>query len=289
MTGFRCERRVQYVGSRLTLTIGHEGVAARVDPLLHRATQDHPVLAEHRFAVEAEGVGIRLLEDDRPPVSLATEEAAVEHLDRRMHELAIADLGDRTKLHAGCGVIAGQRFVVVGRGGAGKTTLMTRLLSEPDCQVEGDELVLVSGGTAAAYPRRFGVRRLTLTLVPAVGSLAPHLTIGPEALEPGGYHVMALDPTRLDVPWHIGQGPVDVIFLLQPRVSGDSHVEPADSLTTTERLMEQSAAPDSGSAAWVRDLTTLTRNARAFRLTVGTLDSAVACVRRSVGSIRNGR
>ncbi len=282
MTGFRCEHRVQYVGSRFDLTIAHEGMAARVDTLLHRATQDHPVLAEHRFAVEPDGDGFRLLEDDRPPVWLATDEAAVDHLDRRMHDIAIAELGDRTKLHAGCGVLAGRRFIVVGRGGAGKTTLMTRLLGEAGCQVEGDELVMLSGGSAVAYPRRFGVRRLTLTLVPAVGSLAPHLTTGPEALEPGGYHVLALDPTRLDVPWHIGHGPVDVIFLLQSRVEGDSRVEPADSLTTMERLMEQSAAPDSGSAAWVRDLTRLARSARAFGLAVGTLDSAVACVTRSV-------
>lgn len=284
MTGFRCTRRVQYVGSRFDLTIAHEGIASRVDTLLHRATQDHPVLVIHRFIVEPDAGGFRVVEDAHPPVSLATEEDAVDHLDRRMHELAVAELGDRTKLHAGCGVIAGQRFVVVGHGGAGKTTLMTRLLAEPDFQVEGDELVLLSGSRAVAYPRRFGVRRLTLTLVPAVGSLAPHLTTGPEALEPGGYHVMALDPTRLDVPWHIGHGAIDVIFLLEPRTAGASFVEPADSLTTTGRLMEQSAGPDDGSAVWIRDLTALARTARAFRLTVGTLDSAVTCVRRSVGA-----
>jgi hypothetical protein len=277
------QRTVQLVASAFDLATDDDSVARRLDDLLHSAQQQYPVRVRHALSVwRSAQTGWHFAEDDRPPTLADSIDAAIDLVDRRIHELALDALADHTKLHAGCAVWAGRRFLVVGRGGAGKTTLMTRLLGEEGCQVEGDELVLLHDGEAVAYPRRFGVRRLTLSLVPEVGALAPHLTDGPGALEPGGYHVLALDPARLNVPWRIGYGTVDVVFLLGERISGASRLSSCETAAALTRLMDQSAGPASGSGAWVRDLATLARNARLFELNVADLDSAVRLVRECV-------
>ncbi|MGE0448803.1 MAG: hypothetical protein AB7Q29_04395 [Vicinamibacterales bacterium] len=275
------ERTAQLVACAFQLTTDSGAIAARLDDMVARARQEHPILHRHQFSVRRRGGALVVSEDAAVDTVASDDEAAVQLVDRRMHELAMAALADRTKLHAGCGVWHDRRFLVVGRRGAGKTTLMTRLLKE-DVRVEGDELVLLRDREAVAYPRRFGVRRLTLSLIPEVGALAPHLLIGPEASRPGGYHVLALDPAQLNVPWRIGCGPVDAVFFLGPRSDGASTVEAVDTASALQLLTEQSAAPVSGSGAWIRDLSALMRSAQLFSLRVGDLDSGVICMRKCV-------
>ena len=68
-----------------------------------------------------------------------------------MHDLAFAAFAGCSKIHAGCADFGGRRMLVVGRGRAGKTTLMTRLLFE-GFAVQGDEMVIVRNGRVLAYP-----------------------------------------------------------------------------------------------------------------------------------------
>lgn len=274
-------RTAQLVACAFELTTDSDDIAARMDDLVPSAEQAHPILERHAFTVrrDYDSDAFLVSEDTRSPTRVSTSDEAIALLARRMHEIAMHALADRTKLHAGCASWDGWRFLLVGGQGAGKTTLITRLLKE-DCQVEGDELVLFSDGEAVAYPRRFGVRRLTLSLVPELGALAPHLATGPGAMEPGGYHVIALDPGQLRISWRIGRGPVNAVFFLGPRAAGASEIDECSTATALESLLYQSVAPASGTSAWIRDLSMLISHAKLYHLRVGDLDSGVGCVRK---------
>jgi hypothetical protein len=275
------ERSIQLVACGFVVSTDDRSFVDRLDRLTPSAVQDHPVTQWHSFQALGGSERWRVIEDGRAPEVFPDVDHAVDFVDRRLHELALDALADRTKLHAGCATWHGRRFLVVGDRGAGKTTLMTRLLFE-DCRVEGDEMVVLHDGVAVAYPRRFGIRRRTLRLVPQVGALAPHLLEGPEADRPGGFHVIAFDPAQLDLEWRITRGPVEVILCLTPRHGGRTRVQSCPTELALQRVLAQSAPPSTGSGAWVRDVGSLVGHAAAYEITIGDLDSAVASVRECV-------
>lgn len=286
------EHDVQLVACRVVLATDVPAVAAAFLDRRPSAVQDHPIEVVHRIEARRTPEGFRVADDTGVSLAAGTLDEANDLVDRRMHELAVAALAGHTKLHAGCGTWHGRRFLVVGAGHAGKTTLMTRLLVA-GCEVEGDEFVALRDGAAVAYPRRFGIRRLTLSLVPEVGALRPDLATGPGSQEPGGYHVLALDPAHLQKSWRIGVGAVDVVFLLGPRRQGRSACTPCPGPDAFRRLAEQSAAPENAGAPWVRHLSELLRGAHVYALDVGDLDSAATLVseclhRKPAGAPRPG-
>ena len=255
----------------------------RLDSLQASAIQDHPVTETHRFDVWFDGHAYRICEDNRAPDVHHDLEEAVARVDGRLHEIAFEAVADRTKLHAGSGTWNKRRFLVVGDRGAGKTTLMTRLLFE-GCAVEGDEMVLLRDGHAIAYPRRFGIRRRTLKLVPQVAPLAAHLVDEPGVEESGGVHVLAFDPIQVGLTWRITAGPVAVLFFLSPPDHGPTRIVPCSRQRMAQRLMTQSAPPRAGSAALIHEIGTLVRDAASYEIVMGDLDSAVVAVREYVAN-----
>jgi hypothetical protein len=273
------ERSIQLLSCEFHVSTNAEPVVRWLDGVRPSAVQDYPVSRRYRFEVRGEADGYRVIEEgeDHGVVGGLAEAGAL--VERRLHELAFGALADCTKIHAGCATWRNRRFLVVGQGRAGKTTLMTRLLVE-GFTVEGDEMVLIRDGRAVAYPRRFGIRRRTLRLVPQVGALAPYLSDVPEPDEPDGYQILALDPSQLGLPWRIGSGPVDVLLLLEGRHAGPTLVRACPDHAMVRGVMAQSTAPSRGRAAWVRDVCMVVRGAASFLLTLGDLDSAVSVVRK---------
>ena len=249
-----------------------------LDAVRSSATQDYPVSRRYRIDVHREAGGFRVREDGSDQGLESSLEGAGAIVVQRIHELAFEAVADYTKVHAGSATWRGRRFLVVGAGRAGKSTLMTRLLCE-GFPVEGDELVLLREGRAVAYPRRFGIRRPTLGLVPQVGALAPALAGTPDPLGAGGYHVLALDPAQLGFAWQIRPGPVDHVFLLDGFHEGRSRAADCATHVAMRRVMAQSTPPRRGPAAWVRDVSTAVARARCHTLALGDLDSAVAVLR----------
>ncbi len=150
------ERSIQLVACGFLVSTDDASFVERLDRLMPSAVQDHPVTRRHSFHALGGGDRWRVSEDGCAPEIFPDVDQAVDFVNRRLHELALDALADYTKVHAGCGTWHGRRFLVVGDRGAGKTTLMTRLLFE-GCGVEGDEMVLLRDGEAVAYPRRFGI------------------------------------------------------------------------------------------------------------------------------------
>jgi hypothetical protein len=273
------ERSIQLLACEFHVSTDAEPVMRWLDRVRPSALQDYAISRRHRVEVRGEAGGYRVREDGEDRGLIADPDEAGALVERRLHELAFGALADCTKVHAGCATWRGRRFLVVGHGRAGKTTLMTRLLVD-GFGVEGDEMVLVSDGRAVAYPRRFGIRRRTLGLVPRLGALAPHLAGAPDSDEPDGYQILALDPSQLGLSWRIGCGPVDVLFLLDGRHAAPTRALGCPAHAMVQGVMAQSNPPSGGRAAWVRDVCSLVRGAAGYRLTLGDLDSAASTVRQ---------
>jgi hypothetical protein len=272
-------RAVRLLACEFQVLTDSEAVACWLDRAGRSAVQDYPVSRRHRLEVRGGVDGYRVREDGRDRGVERTPAGAGAHLERRFHELAFAALADHTKVHAGSAVWRGRRFLVAGHGRAGKSTLMSRLLCG-GVGVEGDEMVLLREGQAVAYPRRFGIRRPTLTLVPQLAVLAPEQARRPDPHGPDGYHVLALDPAALGLPWRIGWGPVDAVFFLERDPGQPSRVVPCPRYVMAQRLMAHSAPPSGGRAAWIRDVCATLERATCYTLQLGDLDSAVAAVQR---------
>jgi hypothetical protein len=276
-------RSIQLLACEFEVSTDAEPVVHWLDRVRASAVQDHPVSRRHRFDVRREADGYRVREDgeDRGVVESAAAAGAL--VEGRLHGLAFGALADCTKVHAGCATWRSRRFLVVGAGRAGKTTLMTRLLFE-GFGVEGDEMVILRDGRAVPYPRRFGIRRRTLALVPEVATLVPH--VRPARVdERDGYHILALDPAELGVPWRIGSGPVDAVFVLDGRHDAGTRVSVCPDHVMIQRMMAQSTPPGGGRGTWVRDICAVVRGAACYILVVGDLDSAVSTLRNRLESV----
>ena len=255
---------------RMHIAVDCEHLATRLAPTLQHAVQRYPVARVHRFDVRRQEGRYRIEEDGAERTVEPTLEAAGFALGRRIHELALAALPEFTKIHAGCASWQGRRLLAVGPPRSGKTTLMTRLLYE-GFSVHGDELVLVRAGEALPYPRRFGVRPQTLSLVPQLAARAGGT--------PRGSGSVVVDPAQLGFDWTIAPAPVDAVFFLEPNHGGRTDLRPCPRYLMAQRVMSQSTPPDAGPREWIRDVCGILRTARCYTLSLGDLDTAVAALK----------
>jgi hypothetical protein len=277
------ERRLQVLACEFQVVTDAESVVRWLDARCTGATQHFPVSERYRIEVRGEAAGFRVTEDGREGTRQPSLEDAGAIVLQRIHELAFEALADYTKVHAGSATWRGQRLLVVGAGRAGKTTLMTRLLYE-GFAVEGDEMVLLRDGRATAYPRRFGIRRPTLSLVPQLGALLPDAVRPLEPPDVHGFQILALDPSEIGFVWHVRSGPVAHLFLLDGRHEGRTSMAACPTPVAVSRILAQSEPCRRGKAAWVRDVSALVAHARCHVLGVGDLDSAVDILRRCLGA-----
>jgi hypothetical protein len=237
------ERRGHVLSSEFFVSVDEENAARILDTLPFHAVQDVTATHRHRLEVVREEQGYRIREDGQAQAHLLDAEAVGSSVQDRINALALAEMGGHAKLHAGCATLGGRGALFVGPGRSGKTTLMTRLLHE-GFAVQGDDTVVLRDGDAMAVPRRFRVRRGTLTLVPQLSDRAPAWALeGP----PNGYHVVVVDPVDLGFGWRITPVPVDVVFFLVPNHGSPSRAIPCvhahDRVRPSRR---RSARPDSG-------------------------------------------
>jgi hypothetical protein len=258
---------------RFDIAVDCERLAAWLAPMLPHAEQHYPVSRHHRFEVRREDGGYRILEDGQARALAPAAEPAGAALCARIHELALAALPEFTKVHAGSASWDGRRFLAVGPAQSGKTTLMTRLVYE-GFSVHGDELVLLRAGDALPYPRRFGVRPRTLALIPQLAEFARPAAGGPRPI--------VTDPLQLGFEWTIAPAPVDAVFFLEPDHAGPSRLRPCPKYLMAQRVMSQSTPPRTGGRDWIRDVCAMLDRARAYVLSLGDLDSAVAAVKEGL-------
>jgi hypothetical protein len=237
-----------------------------LDVLDHGATQEdiEPEVDVH-LRVDGGPGAYRLHENDDAWRTLATATDVANIVHTRVHGRAL-ELAARKGwvcLHGFTAVIGGRRFVIVGPSGAGKTTTALGLLAA-GVRVDGDECVLVSGGTVVAVPRRFLAKAGTAELVPGAARLLDAALVLGEREPP----VAIVDPRASGVPWRTSIEPIDDLVLLE-RGDGPTEVEVVDGGPALAVLLPQVLRGVESPSLVARELAAVIARARCWRLRVG--------------------
>jgi hypothetical protein len=151
---------------------------------------------------------------------------------RAVEQLALAGW---QSLHGGLATVGERRVLVVGDKGAGKTTLMLRLLADGHA-VEGDESVLTRNGLAVALPRRFHVKPGTAAMVP---ELAGAMAEAPRAHLSDGTPIVGFDPVVAGFPAATRLAPVDLAVVLRPGAEGEGGWHALSTIDTVRAVVER--------------------------------------------------
>jgi hypothetical protein len=230
------------------------------------AEQDVEPAAVLRYEVRS-GAQHEILEEGDRLTTVATPDDVLYVIYQRTHMRAMhrLALGGWEQVHAGVGTIAGRRFVLVGAKGTGKTTLMTRLLFDGE-DVEGDEVALIRGGDAMAFPRAFHLKAGAELLVP---ELQPIMTTLPMASTSDGQAIRALDPARSGFRWRIRRQPPAAVVVLAPERAAAPEVRTLTAVEAALHLVEHSLPSGNPPQARVRECARLCADVTAFELTPG--------------------
>ncbi len=247
----------------------------RLPYVVQEAEQDVPVVERCRIDVTWTGEEYRLSgggQEDEYELSLAV---AYETLFARLHDRAMANMPEHTRIHAASARGKGGLVLLVGDKLAGKSTLAAHLMLQ-GYDVLGDELVLLRHGAAVTFPRRFYLRFGSMVLLPALAEQSRH---APFVHAPGQGRLIATDPLVLGRPWRIEPAPVAAAIYLEPNHGGQSSLDRCGKVEMVRRVVAQSTPPLSGRRDWLADLCATVDHAETAILTIGNLASASAALR----------
>ncbi|MFO7600344.1 MAG: hypothetical protein R6X27_11115 [Candidatus Desulfacyla sp.] len=179
------------------------------------------------------------------------------------------------KIHAASGAFRGKRFLLVGDKGAGKTTLITRLLFE-GAAVYGDETVLLQEGDVMPFPRKFHLKEGTLPLLPQLAPICDKLTSYPAYY---GGRFFFVDPTNAGFDWQITKGKVDSLFYLEPAHGEQSEIQRCPDWLMVQKLLLQSSGFAISPESQIGELCHLVDRSDNFIIHLGELDSAVMLIK----------
>jgi hypothetical protein len=164
----------------------------------------------------------------------------------------------------------GERIIVVGPKGAGKSTLTLHLLLR-GYAFEGDEHVVIRDADVVARARRLRIKPGSLPLVPR---FADAILRSPTLRDDSGMSVYAVDPTVFGAPWRISTGLVSRLIFITPNHGGRSAFTRMDGDEAFRALAEHCLLPAEQRAAAASRLRQLAIHTPAWRLALGDLDEA---------------
>ena len=234
---------------------------------------------EETISVEPYRSYYRISRDGEVLREQITTKAVTETLHAHMFVHSLADYPTAPVVHAASLLRGGRRILLVGPKGAGKTTLVLRLIQE-GYDVEGDENVFVTPEGLIARPRGLRVKQSTAALVPRIAHMLLEAPYYEDAL---GQRIYNLDPRSVGAPsWRIGQGRADATILLRPNHGGYSSLRPVSSLTLMRDLLLESGLSRTDRGQAVSALTKVIGSGKGFDLSLGDLGGAVRCLDKAI-------
>jgi hypothetical protein len=232
--------------------------------------------SEHEIRIEPYRSYYRVRTPDGAVREQLTVAGLIDHLHRELFALAIDERPRALLLHAACLRKDGRRLLMVGTEGAGKTTTTLRLMLA-GFEIEGDENVFVDAQGVIARPRGLRVKQGALAQLPQI---AAAIARAPCLSDHRDRKIYNLDPRSLGARWQIRQGAADVILLLRANHGGGSSIRPLAPLAAAREIMAEIAFPEIERGRAVAALARLTGRARAFDLSLGDPERAVALIDR---------
>ena len=238
-----------------------------------RVKAQDPIVASRTLTIEVlkkEGAYV-VIEEGEVLVSSPDAERITLYLHELINYRISGYMSDLIKVHAASGSLKGKRFLLIGDKGAGKTTLITRLLFE-DTAVYGDETVLLQGEAVLPFPRKFHLKEGTLSLVPQLVPICENLMRYPAYY---GGRFCFFDPTDAGCDWRITKGQVDALFYLEPRHTERTDIERCPDWLMVQKLLLQASDFASNPEAHIGQLCHLVDASENFICYLGELDRAV--------------
>ncbi len=261
-----------------TIHTESEELARSLDFIIHEADQrlSPTKHASYKFSVRDDKYEIR--RDGNLCFSSDNLPSTIFNLQWLIHKEALKDVTESIRIHAGCGELHGRRFLVAGDKGAGKTTLMVRLLFE-GFRALGDELILIRDGKATPFPRRFHIKQDSVKLLPELQELFDLL---PYNQTDHGHKMYSFSPQDAGYEWKIDEGDVHSIFYLEPDHGGQSRIEACPKYMMVNRVMPMSFLSDTEDHIKINQLCNMVDQANCYILHVGDLEGAVSAMQEKI-------
>ena len=276
------ERRFQLLALDVRIATDCPILQRGLEYLVQDARQDYAATEGVRFEVLRQGGEYRIAEEEAEPRIEADPVMALAYLHRRSYERAYRALPQTGLfLHAACGSFEGRRFLLMGDSGAGKTTLITQLLTS-GVLGEGDELALVDDEAVSALPRRFHIKNFGLGHFPWLASEVHRL---PSHDNGDGTSIYSFAPSEWGFPWHIRHAGVDAVFFLDPNHGGRSRIQEIPRHRMMQLAVPQLRLLDRANREWIAPLCRHFDRAFCGRLVLGSLDSAADLLLSKLGEL----
>ncbi len=248
---------------------------------MHDAEQDFPITNEAEYGLALNGPAYEIKRNGEVCYSSDDISKTIFNLMWLMHKDALGGITDRIRVHSGCGEWEGRSFIVVGDKGAGKTTLMLRLLYG-GFRIFSDELALVRDGKALPFPRRFHIKQESTGLLTFMSGLIDKL---PYNWTSYGHKMYSFTPRDAGYGWRIDERDVRAVIYLEPNHSGESRIEECPKYSMVEKVMPMSFLSETDDHLKIGGLCRLIDNAECYVLHVGGLDGAVSVLQKRLSAL----
>jgi hypothetical protein len=234
--------------------------------------------SELAFEVESFRGRYRVSEEGQPATELYGLRSVVNHLHAKLLSVSLLAKPAAGVLHAAALRHGGRRVLLIGRKGAGKTTLALRLV-QAGYEFEGDEHAFIEPDGITARPRACRVKSTSADFLPGA---AAAILASPFHRDEWGRQIFNVDPRALGGTWRIEKGQADCVIMLAPNHGGYSSIRPLAPLSLSQALMFEFTPPPTGRSAAVAALAKFVSVGRGFDLSLGDLTGAVRCIDRAL-------
>ena len=273
------ERVLQLLATEVCIATDDPAIAAALDYIVPGAEQDVPLRTRVEYAVRRRRDGFAIERDGACCAVVGQRQAVLGELFERIHAATLEPFADAVRVHAASGSCGGRAFLAVGPKGAGKTSLALRLLFD-GCLVFGDELVLLRGERAIAFPRKFYVKPGTVDLIPELAGLSGRL---PAVRDARGSPILAFEPGDAGLPWRIETVRPKVVVVIEPAFPHESRIDELPRYRAVERILSQAALPEHRKGEAIHEVCEVVESCQTLVLRLGPLDAAAAALRNVVG------